>query len=261
MSQTTITDGRKQYDHDGYAIFRSVIDQDLVQEARNHVEWLIEKNPDLRPEQFHHPLMRNDPFWVRLVSDQRLLDVAQQFIGPDIALFSSHYICKPPRDGQPVLWHQDGSYWPLQPMNVVTLWLAVDDSTPENGCLRVIPGTHNMDLQPMHESNQVENVLQSQIDSGLVDESKAVDIVLNAGDVSVHHPNVIHGSKANHSDNRRCGLTIRYIPTSTTVTSDVFFENLFLFRGKPIEGINQYRPFPRYSPEHHMPFAGCESWV
>ena len=261
MSQSELVEARNQYDRDGYAIFRNVIDQELIAEARNHVEWLIEKNPTLRPEQFHHPLMRNDPFWARLISDDRLLDVAEQFIGPNIGLFSSHYICKPPRDGQPVLWHQDGSYWPLKPMDVVTFWLAVDDSTTENGCLRVIPGTQGLDLQPMIENKDLENVLQSQIDSGLVDESKAIDIVLDAGDVSVHHPNVIHGSNANHSSHRRCGLTIRYIPTSTQVTSDDFFENLYLLRGEPIEGVNEYCNFPKYIPDEHMAFAGCESWL
>ena len=83
--------------------------------------------------------MTNDPFWVRLISDDRLLDIAQEYVGPNIALFASHYISKPPADGHPVLWHQDGSYWPLEPMEVVTLWLAVDDSLPENGCMQAIP--------------------------------------------------------------------------------------------------------------------------
>ena len=68
--------------------------------------------------------MTDDPFWVRLVSDDRLLNVAETFVGPNIALFASHYIAKRPFDGQAVLWHQDGSYWPLEPMEVVTLWLA-----------------------------------------------------------------------------------------------------------------------------------------
>ena len=72
------------------------------------------------------------------MADRGELQQARQALaGPDIALFASHYISEP---GQPVLWHQDGAYWPLEPMNVVTLWLAVDHSVPENGCLRVIPG-------------------------------------------------------------------------------------------------------------------------
>ena len=121
---------QRQFARDGYTIHRQVLDAGLVQEARDHVVWLLERNPGVRPEQLHHHLMQNDPFWVRLVSDGRLLDIAEEYVGPNIALFASHYISKPPEDGQSVLWHQDGSYWPLEPMEVVTLWLAVDDARP-----------------------------------------------------------------------------------------------------------------------------------
>src|SRR5579859_1383575 len=192
-----------QYERDGFALFHNVLDAGLIGEVNEHVAWLQAKHPDLRPENLGHWLMTDDPFWVRLVGDDRLLDIAEQFIGPDIALFASHYISKPPRDGQPVLWHQDGSYWPLEPMEVVTLWLAVDDSLPENGCMRVIPGTHRMELHEMKPDKSVVNVLSSRIDPALVDDSKAADCVLKAGGVSVHHPNLIHGSEANLSDRRR----------------------------------------------------------
>lgn len=263
------TDGKKgalsprraQFDRDGYAVYRNVIDPDLVAEAQSHVAWLMERHPDRRPEHLEHVFVAEDPFWVRLVSDERLLDVAAEFVGPDIALFASHYICKPARDGQAVLWHQDGSYWPLDPMEVVTLWLAVDASTPENGCMRVIPGTQQMDLQELRQRTDTPNVLASGMDESAVDASKAVDVVLAPGDVSVHHPNVVHGSNPNTSDKRRCGLTIRYIPTTTRVTSEEPWPCLFLLRGKARPGINEYRPFPRYEAGRHMPFRGCERWV
>lgn len=251
---------RNQFERDGYMVFPAVVDQDLVREAGNDVEWLIRNNPDLRPEKLYHTLMKDDPFWVRLISDGRLLDIAEIFIGPDIALFASHYLCKPPGDGLPVLWHQDGSYWPLEPMEVVTLWLAVDDSTPENGCMRVLPGTHRTPLQELRRREDTPNVLSSEIDPALVDESKAVDIVLGAGDVSVHHPNVIHGSNANTSNKRRCGLTIRYIPASTRITSEEQWESAFFLRGRPVTGVNTYLPFPKYVEGVHMPFEGCGKW-
>ncbi len=248
-----------QYNRDGYVIARNVIDADLIREASDHVEWLTKKNPDRRPEQLWQDLIPQDPFWVRLVGDDRLLDVAQEFIGPNIALFASHYISKPPRDGMAVLWHQDGSYWPLEPMNVVTVWLAVDDSTPENGCMRVIPGTQHLKLQKPQERKDVTNVLNSAIDPSFVDESKAVDVILKAGDVSIHHPNVIHGSNANLSPRRRCGLNIRYIPTTTRITCPWGCD--FLLRGKAVPGINDYKPYPRYVADgRHMPFRGSEKW-
>lgn len=257
---TELQDAIAAYDEQGYVIFRNVLDPGLIQETSNHIDWLMERNPGLRPEQLHHWLMKDDAFWVRLISDPRMLDVAQLFVGPNIALFASHYISKPPFDGQPVLWHQDGSYWPLEPMEVVTLWLAVDRADPENGCMRVIPGTQHMDLQQMRQ-RQEESVLGSAIDDAFVDESKAVDIILEPGDVSVHHPNVIHGSNANTSPRRRAGLTIRYIPTTTRILTDEPWPSVFHLRGEAVPGINDYNPFPKYVEGMSMPFRGCEDWT
>ncbi|HLJ56670.1 MAG TPA: phytanoyl-CoA dioxygenase family protein [Chthonomonadaceae bacterium] len=258
----------RQYARDGYVLFQNVLDAELIAEAAAHVDWLQKRHPELRPENLGHTLMTNDAFWVRLVSDDRLLDIAQKFIGPNIALFASHYISKPPYDGQPVLWHQDGSYWPLEPMEVVTLWLAVDDSLPENGCMRVIPGTQHAALQEMKRRTDVASVLGSGMDESAVDETKAVDCVLKAGGVSVHHPNLIHGSNANRSPRRRCGLTIRYIPTTTRILlrgrNDVTagrFPSAFLLRGETAPGVNDYNPRPAYAPETSMPFRGCDAWT
>jgi phytanoyl-CoA hydroxylase len=260
MEQEQLNDLRAAYERDGYVIVRNVLDETLVREAREHVDWLLARNPGLRAEQLGHTLMTDDPFWVRLISDDRLLDVAEQFIGPNIALFASHYIAKPPFDGQPVLWHQDGSFWPLEPMEVTTLWLAVDPSTPENGCMRVIPGTHRTALQDMQEETDVANVLNAQIDPAMVDDSQAVDIVLAPGDVSIHHPNIIHGSNANHSPQWRRGLTIRYIPTSTRILTDEQWPSAFALRGDSVPEVNDYQRWPQYVEGKHMPFGDAGAW-
>lgn len=249
----------ERYRRDGYVVFRDVVDAELLAEVNAHVEWLARRHPELPGEQLGHELMPGDPFWVRLVGDDRLLDIAEMFVGPDIALFASHYISKPPRSGQPVLWHQDGAFWPLEPMEVVTLWLAVDHSRPENGCVRVVPGSHEWDLAAMREAGEVANVLGKEIDAD-VDESRAVDIVLEPGDVEVHHPNIVHGSNANTSPHRRCGLTIRYIPTSTRITADEQpYPSAFHLRGDP--GVNRYQPRPRYVEGRHLPFRGSDAWA
>lgn len=244
-----------QYEHDGYVIYRGVIDEELVSEAGGHVAWLQERHPDLRPEQLGHWLVAADPFWVRLVSDPRLLDIAEAFIGPDIALFASHYICKPPFSGQPVLWHQDAAYWPLEPMEVVTFWLAIDASTPENGCVRVIPGSHRRETHALRQNTDVDSVLGSE-SAVRVDEAEAVHLVLAPGDVEVHHPNILHASSANTSPQRRCGLTIRYIPTSTRITGpEQPYPSALLLRGKP--GVNTYQPQPVYAAGRDYPFRGA----
>ena len=254
-----------RYPTEGYAVFRSVIDAALIAELRAHVEWLQQHSPAsfANPElpQLHR--MNDDPFWLRVVSDRRLLDVAENFVGPNIALFNSSYFCKAPDQGSPVLWHQDRSYWPIE-SDVITVWLAVDDSTRENGCLRVIPGSQHGTLSKLVERTDTPNMLGSGMDGGLVDASKAVDIVLRAGDVSVHHPHIIHGSKANLSSKRRCGLAIRYIPTSTkiVVPAGQRFPGAFLLRGRDTNpGLNEYNSMPTYVAGRHMPFNGCESWA
>ncbi|MQA85651.1 MAG: phytanoyl-CoA dioxygenase family protein [Streptosporangiales bacterium] len=249
---------RERYDRDGYLIFRDVVDAELVGEAADHVRWLQEKHPGRRGEDLSHELVARDPSWVRLVSDDRLLEVTQIFLGDDLALFASHYISKPPYDGKPVLWHQDGAYWPLEPMRVVTLWLAVDDSTPDNGCMRVVPGSHREDLYELRRRDDVDSVLGSE-SAVEVDESRAVDLVLAPGDVEVHHPNILHASYPNTSPGRRCGLTIRYIPTSTRIVSQQQpFPSALLLRGDP--GANVYQPWPKYAPGEHFPFRGAGEW-
>jgi phytanoyl-CoA hydroxylase len=241
------SDTLQRYERDGYVICRNVLDAGLIAQASQHVAWLQQRHPELRGEDLGHELVARDPFWVRLVSDDRLLDIARQFVGPDIALFASHYICKPPHSGRPVLWHQDGAYWPLEPMEVVTLWLAIDESTPENGGLRVIPGSHHGDLHELRSRADLDSVLGSESATD-VDESLAVDLTMSAGDVEVHHPRVMHGSAANTSEKRRCGLTIRYIPTSTRITAPQQpYPSALLLRGTP--GVNSYQPWPEADPE------------
>lgn len=251
---------RQAFDQDGYAIVRKVLDPDLVAEANQHVEWLIERHPDHQPERLGYWLVPSDPFWLRLVSDSRLVDVAEAVVGPDIALFAADYIAKPPRSGQKVAWHQDASYWPLEPMRVVTLWVAYTHSVPENGCVRVIPGTQNMSLQPRDpEEQDFQGEMLRGMDQSLISTDAAVDFILEPGDVSLHNPMIIHGSNANVSSEWRRGGTYQYIPTSTKVTKDGW--PVFLLRGQDPAGVNIYREMPSYSPGEHMPFAGCEKWT
>jgi phytanoyl-CoA hydroxylase len=253
-----------EYEDQGFAIIRNVVDTDLIQEIREHVAWLVAKYPDLRPEHLHHPLIRNDAFWVRLITDSRLVDIAECFIGPNIACFTAHYICKPPYDGQPVLWHQDAAYWSLEPMNALTIWLAVDASNITNGCLRMIPGSHRIPVHVPSLRVDTPNVLFSSSDDWLVDklarEAGIVNIELEPGDVSIHHPNILHCSEPNTSSARRCGLDIGYIPTSTRITSEGLYLDPILVRGKPGDGINSYRKYPRYVPGETIPFHGNKEW-
>jgi ectoine hydroxylase-related dioxygenase (phytanoyl-CoA dioxygenase family) len=262
MSEINTSQLKQHYEQDGYVIVPNVIDTDLVKEGQAHIDWLQKQYPHLRPEQFNHELVTRDAFWVRLVSDERLLDVVEQFIGPNIGLFASHYIAKPPRTGKSVPWHQDGSYWPLDPMEVITVWLALDRSDDENGCLRVIPGTQHETLLPTED--MVRQNEGSAFDIGMdaekVDVSQAISLILNPGDISIHHSNIVHGSEPNTSPRWRRGLTIRYIPTSTRITKEKPHHAAFILRGSGFANGNGWNLLPAYQPESSMPFAGQAAW-
>ena len=254
-------DLKRQYDERGYAIVRKAIDADLAAETAEHVHWLSRRNPGVRPEAFFHNFLMNDPFMHRLASDGRIVDILEPFLGPNIALYAPHYIAKPPGDGKPVLWHQDGYYWPLEPMEVMTVWLAATASTRENGCMRILPGTQNMRLLSRREMVDVDEekyVLNSQIHPSLIDDSDVVDLELEAGDVSIHNPRIIHGSEANTSATWRIGLTLRYIPTTTRVMAEGW--RSILVRGDAVDNGNLYAERPRYVPGECMPFRGAEEW-
>ena len=188
---------RQAYDEQGFCIARKAIDAGLAAETVEHVHWLVKKNPGTRPEQLHHELMVNDPFMHRLVTDDRLVDIAAQFLGPNVAMFAAHYIAKKPSTGQAVQWHQDGSYWPLEPMEVTTLWVAGTDSTVANGCMRVLPGTHTKRLLKRSEMVDLDRdkyVLGVGIHPDQIDDADAVDLEMEAGDISIpppqYHPRV-----------------------------------------------------------------------
>ena len=254
---------QQEYDENGYVIVRNAIDADLARETAEHVHWLVARNPGVRPEKFGHNMLVTDPFMHRLVGDDRLVDIVEQFIGSNVAMWAAHYIAKPPMHGQRVLWHQDGSYWPLEPMEVTTIWLAATESTRENGCMRVLPGTQNNRLLSRKEMIDVKdgkNVLESGIHPSQIDDSRVVNLELQPGDVSVHNPKIIHGSEANTSDNWRIGLTLRYIPTSTRVKRET--DHAILVRGMPdASNDNKYAERPVYDPAIHMPFRGQEEWM
>ncbi len=266
MEKRRMTDSQlnlaESYEQNGYVVVREVLDADLVAEGRDHIEWLLQKNPQLRPEQLGHHLMTQDAFWVRLVSDERLLDVAEQFLGPDLGLFASHYIAKPPLTGKAVPWHQDGSYWPLDPMRVITFWLALDRSDEKNGCMKVIPRTQHKRLMSKDEyvDQGEESAFAVAMDPSMIDESEAVNLILEPGDISIHHPNVFHGSHTNTSPRWRRGLTIRYIPSSTRITREAPHPAAFIFRGQGFANGNGWNPLPAFNAETSIPFADQVAW-
>lgn len=155
----------------------------------------------------------------RLAAHPVVLDVVEELIGANFHLLATHFFCKYGREEKFVAWHQDVMYWGLEPPSALTVWYAIDDSDKENGCMRVIPGTH-AGLRQHGKSEQAGNLLSVNQEIPVTEEEErsAVDLELRAGRASVHDGALIHGSLPNRSDRRRCGLTLRYVPTSVRQT-------------------------------------------
>lgn len=162
---------------------------------------------------------KRNRFLYDLCMDPRLLDFVEDLLGPDFYLWGSHFFVKEPGDGRVTPWHQDAQYWPLQPQNAVTVFIAFTDCDRENGCLRVVPGTHRQPRLSHHVSDDARYSLPQEIDAGQLDLSRAVDLELRAGEISLHHDGLVHGSDANLSERPRIGFTMRF--SSTDVKCDL----------------------------------------
>lgn len=203
-------------------------------------EHLAEKGSKLSDE-LDTPHFRDERLLDFLLSDEAL-DLVQPIIGPNIALWSSHFICKDPFVGRATPWHEDSHYWRGRVSSfdhIITIWLALDRSTKANGCMRVIPGTHHNGSSEYELVDRKTNTFGSQIKN--IDESKAVYFELEPGECSLHDSRIIHGATANTSPMRRCGYTMRYFSTnirvlSTNKRNESF--KIWLARGKDLAGNN-----------------------
>ncbi|GLZ31746.1 hypothetical protein Lesp02_39340 [Lentzea sp. NBRC 105346] len=199
----------------GYAIHETLLRPERFEALAEHFERKLAALPaGERPEHMDVPHF-TDPALFEWLLDDDVLDLVESIVGPDIALFSSHFICKPAGDGKSVPWHQDAYFWrdSIEPAaHAVTIWLAIDPSTRENGCMRVIPGSHLTEGSRYQDLSDNEALFDQELVT--VDESEAVDVELQRGACSIHAATLVHGSPANRSSLRRCGYTMRYMPTT-----------------------------------------------
>lgn len=149
-----------------------------------------------------------------LVHHPKILDAVEDVIGPDILCWSSGFFNKEAKDPAYVSWHQDLTYWGLEPADIVTAWLALSPATPESGCMKFWPGSHEFDILPHEDTFAEKNLLSRGQEIRVeVDESNIVFDELRPGEMSLHHVKLVHGSEPNRSNDRRIGFVIRYLPT------------------------------------------------
>lgn len=204
-----------------------------------------------------HPIKMNGELhlhfeWAHALSTHpAVLDVVEQIIGPNILVHSSTLFLKPPGNSY-VSWHQDGHYWGLSAPHLVSAWIALANSTVENGCLRVQPGSH-ITLLPHIERVHPDNMLGtgSTVRDGF-DEARAVDVELRAGEMSMHHVNMLHGSNPNRSRADRIGYAVRYL--ATDVRQSRPHHLVVLARGRDDHGhFEQLTDRPRGSVQAGLP--------
>jgi len=155
------------------------------------------------------------PWLYELATSDAVLDAVEEILGPDILIWSSQFFMKDPGDGGYVSWHQDSTYWGLEPNTVTTAWIALSPATVESGCMKVAPGSHLHQQLPHVDTFDDGNLLsrgqEVQVD---VSEMKTADVLLKPGEMSLHHVQLVHGSEPNTSSFPRIGFVVRYIPTS-----------------------------------------------
>ena len=173
-----------------------------------------------------------------------ILDAVEDCIGPNILCWSSTFFIKEATSPGFVSWHQDSTYWGLDPDDVITAWVALTDVHESNGYMQVIPGSHKINQLPHLDTFHKDNLLsRGQEISVEVDKSKARGIALAMGEISLHHIKLVHGSDANRSDDRRIGFAIRYIPTHVRQTK--LRDSAQLARGIDEYGHFDWEPRPK----------------
>ena len=145
-----------------------------------------------------------------LLANERITAHIKDLLGEHLVGWGSHFFCKMPHDRKTVSWHQDASYWPMTPSKTATVWLAIDDSDADNACMRFIPGSHHHGHLTYKLSEEDENNVLFQTVPTAEQYGEPIDVELKAGEISIHSDMLLHGSKANTSGRRRCGLTMRY---------------------------------------------------
>ena len=225
-----------QYQAQGWLIPQFRLPAAQTAAMRDALDALIAANPGVRPEKLVSAHIKGDngegvrgsARFLELARDPEIVELVSGVIGDDVILWGCHVFCKPAGEGYETPWHQDGHYWPIRPLANCTVWVALEPSTRENGCLRVIPRSHaSRQLHAHLHEDRSDLTLNQRMAVGTFDEASAVDLELQPGQMSLHDVYMIHGAAANTSMQRRTGVALRYMPASS-----VFERNLRPAHGK-----------------------------
>jgi non-heme Fe2+,alpha-ketoglutarate-dependent halogenase len=233
----------EQFRADGYLAPIPVLSGADALRTRSQLDALMLATGGLAdPAARHKPHLYSK--WVSdLVRHPRVLDAVEDVLGPDLLVWRATFFVKPAEDPHYVAWHQDSAYWGLDPSDVVTAWIALTDSSHDNGCLRVVPGSHLQPELPHGIHASADNMLvRGQSVTAPVPDSDTRDVELQPGEMSLHHVGILHGSRPNRSPRPRVGLAVRYI--AAHVKQRGIRQGASVVRGSDAFGYFDHEPEP-----------------
>ena len=209
------SDQVKQYDEEGYVAPIDALSKKESKEIRNEIELIEKKWPNELEGLGRNYVHLISPVFDKVCNNKKILDAVESLIGKNILICGTTLFIKNPNEKGFVSFHQDAEYIGLEPHNWVTAWVAITDANEENGCMRMWSGSHKNDLQYHNQKFDENNLLTrgQTVENVPLNETKPV--ILKAGQISLHHPKIVHGSGLNKSNDRRIGLVIQsYIGTN-----------------------------------------------
>ncbi len=221
------TEQARRFEENGYLFpMRALNEDEQKRYLANYMDYSARNKVrlDALPPNQKYKVLTETHFvlpWVHeIVSHPRILDAVESLLGPNLLAWSTAWFTKMPGEKTYISWHQDGAYWKMNPATIVTAWVALSPCTIANGCMRVVPGTHKSPALPQRDTYAPDNALSRGQEIAVeVDENKAVDLLLQPGEMSLHHIWIVHGSNANTSTTPRIGIAIRYVPTNVVQES------------------------------------------
>lgn len=258
MDPGDLTDLAARYERDGFAVLRTPLPAALVMRACSALQRIGDRNPGLdlqtvmnvHLEQsiFGGRVLYGEPDLVEVAADPAILDPVARLLGHDILLWGVALFCKP-AGGRDVPLHQDGAYWPIRPLAGCTAWVALDDSGPDNGGMRFVPGSHTVgDLE--HRNARQGRSFAMSVEPDSTATEAVHDVTLPRGHMSLHHVSVVHGSHPNTSPRRRAGLAFRFMP-ATSYLERAASVPVYLLRGEERTGRND--PYVTHPGAHRAP--------
>ena len=205
----------KQYDDQGFVSPINIFSKDKAKEIRNEIELIENKIPGELEKSGRYNAHLISPLLDEVTHNSKILDAVQSIIGENILVCGTTLFIKNSNEKGFVSYHQDAKYIGLEPHNWVTAWVAITDSNEKNGCMRMWSGSHKDNLRDHDQKFNEGNLLTRGQTVKNVPKEKTTPLILEAGQMSLHHPTVVHGSELNKSNDRRIGFVIQsYIGTN-----------------------------------------------